>query len=260
MPPRVPFQRIDVAEAARLLTQDPAPLVLDIRDAQSYRQAHMPGALSASGVNLSEIIQGTARATPILVYCYHGISSQDFAQILSDFGHAPVYSLDGGFEAWAAHAPRTGAEAPLADPALRRWLAEEGFPEDDVNAIGANATTPLMRASHAGRADMVRALLDGGARLEARNADGNNALWLACVGEHREIIDLLVGAGIDIDNRNDNGATALMYAASSGKAAIVARLLEKGADPAPETLDGFTALDMAATADCLALLRHAARP
>jgi Ankyrin repeats (3 copies) len=88
-------------------------------------------------------------------------------------------------------------------------------------------------------------LIAAGARLNARNGDGNNALWLACVGDHLDVIDMLVEAGIDVDNRNDNGATPLMYAASSGKAGIVERLLVKGADPSPETLDGFTALDLA---------------
>ncbi len=89
------------------------------------------------------------------------------------------------------------------------------------------------------------------------NADGNNALWLACVEKHLALIDLLLDAGIDIDNCNDNGATALMYVASSGRTDVVAHLLARGADIKPETLDGFSALDMAANIDCLNLLRSA---
>ncbi len=112
-----------------------------------------------------------------------------------------------------------------------------------------------MKASHSGDRGIVRVLIMAGAEVNARNADGNNALWLACVGSHLDIIDMLVAAGIDIDNRNDNGATPLMYAASSGKAAIVERLLAKGADVTAETLDGFSALDLAGTIECLALLR-----
>jgi thiosulfate/3-mercaptopyruvate sulfurtransferase len=98
-----------------------------------------------------------------------------------------------------------------------------------------------------------------GAGLDARNTDGNNALWLACVGNHLDVIDVLIDSGIDINNRNDNGATALMYASSSGKSEVVAQLLAKGADTTFETPDGFTALDMAATIECLALLRRATR-
>ena len=122
-----------------------------------------------------------------------------------------------------------------------------------------NGSTPLMKASHKGENEIVRILIDAGALLDARNADGNNALWLACVGAHPDTMDALIEAGVDIDNQNDNGATALMYAASTGKAAIVERLLLARADIELETLDGFSALDMAATVECLTLLRRAAR-
>ncbi|MFH4094746.1 thiosulfate sulfurtransferase GlpE, partial [Acinetobacter baumannii] len=37
---------------------------------------------------------------PILVMCYHGISSQGAAQYLVNQGFEHVYSVDGGFEAW----------------------------------------------------------------------------------------------------------------------------------------------------------------
>jgi ankyrin repeat protein len=117
-----------------------------------------------------------------------------------------------------------------------------------------------MKASHNGDRGIVRLLIAAGTEVNARNADGNNALWLACVGSHLDIIDMLVAAGIEIDNRNDNGATPLMYAASSGKAAIVERLLARGADVAAETLDGFSALDLAGTIECLALLRPGRSP
>ena len=114
-----------------------------------------------------------------------------------------------------------------------------------------------MRAALKGELDMARQILGAGGRIEALNADGNNALWLACVEKHLAMIDLLIEAGIDIDNRNDNGATALMYAASSGRTDVVAHLLARGADISPETLDGFSAMDMAGNVDCLGLLRAA---
>jgi len=142
---------------------------------------------------------------------------------------------------------------------LQSWLVEHGFPPNDYEAVIGNRTTPLMKASHLGNAAIVRMLIRGGANLKARNSDGNNALWLACVGANPEVIDVLTGAGIDIDNRNDNRATCLMYAASTGKAPVLAQLLKAGASLRFETLDGFSALDMAATLDCLNLLRHAAR-
>ncbi|WP_257166171.1 ankyrin repeat domain-containing protein [Bradyrhizobium sp. SRS-191] len=233
-------------------------LRFDVRDQASFKAAHMAGAQHLTQRNLSELITGTARRTPILIYCYHGNASQEYAQTFSDFGFMEVYSLDGGYEAWRQRFPARSGAAEIS-PTLAAWLSAQGFPADDVDVSIANRTTPLMKAAHLGNVAVIRELLAAGAGIAARNADGNNALWLACVGRHLEAIDALVEAGIDIDNRNDNGATALMYASSSGKAEVVAHLLAKGADISAETLDGFSALDMAASLECLTLLRQAAR-
>ncbi len=253
---RTPFQRIDVPRAASLFTRDDL-VVLDVRDAGSFDRSHIDGAQHLSSTNLSAVLGATAKTRPVLIYCYHGNASREYAQIFSDFGLSEVYSLDGGYEAWRTRPPASGNAA--LDPELQQWLVAQQFESADVNAVIANATTPLMRASHRGDGKIARMLIAAGAQVNARNADGNNALWLACVGDHLEMIDTLVVAGIDIDNRNDNGATPLMYAASSGKAAVVERLLSNGADVTLETLDGFSALDLAQTMECLTLLRPKGR-
>jgi thiosulfate/3-mercaptopyruvate sulfurtransferase len=232
--------------------------VLDARDDASFRQAHINGARQISISNLSAVIHDTGKNRPIVIYCYHGYASREYAQVFSDFGFTEVYSVDGGYKAWSEQT--YPMERAKLDAGVRRWLTEQGFQHDDINAVVANDTTPLMRASHKGDIDMVGLLIQAGARLNARNADGNNALWLACVGGHPDIIDVLTKAGIEIDNQNDNGATPLMYAASAGKAEIVDSLLARGASTDVETLDGFTPLDLASTAECLALIRRASGP
>lgn len=252
MRPRTPFQRIDISRAEALLSRSNV-VILDVRDVVAFHESHLDGAHHVSSANLPAVIGSTANTRPILIYCYHGNASREYAQIFSDFGFAEVYSLDGGHEAWRTR-PSAG-ERSVPGQELQHWLAAQHFPSTDVNATLANATTSLMKASHVGDDRIARLLIAAGARVNARNDDGNNALWLACVGNHLDLIDTLVEAGIDIDNRNDNGATALMYAASSGKAGVVERLLAKGADVSPETLDGFTALDLAQTIECLQLLR-----
>jgi len=80
------------------------------------------------------------------------------------------------------------ATPSLADKDLHAWLSAEGFPADDINAAGQHGLTPLMRACRSGDATKVTALLQRGARLDIKNADGNNALWLACVGADLEVI------------------------------------------------------------------------
>jgi rhodanese-related sulfurtransferase len=257
MKQRTPFQCIAIEDAETLLLHGD-PLVLDARDAGSFATSHIDGARPVSSGNIGAIIGTTAKTRPILIYCYHGNASREYAQTFSDFGFSEVYSLDGGYEAWRTRPP--AGENPMLDTSLRDWLAAQQFPPGEIDAVTANATTPLMKASHNGDRGIVRLLIAAGTEVNARNADGNNALWLACVGSHLDIIDMLVAAGIEIDNRNDNGATPLMYAASSGKAAIVERLLARGADVAAETLDGFSALDLAGTIECLALLRPGRSP
>ena len=108
MSPRTPFRRIDVAEAKGLLERSDL-LVLDARDAGSFEKSHVNGAQRISSANLSAVVGGTAKARPILIYCYHGNASREYAQIFSDFGFGEVYSLDGGYEAWRSQRRRAEA-------------------------------------------------------------------------------------------------------------------------------------------------------
>ena len=142
---------------------------------------------------------------------------------------------------------------------LRAFLAEHGFAPNDINAHDKDLATPLMLAARLAPPALVKELLRAGADIHAVNADGNQALWLACVGEISENIQLLIDAGIDIQHVNVNAATPLMFAASSGRAKAVALLLAAGADPLFETDLGLTALDMASSVECLDLMRAAIR-
>lgn len=144
-------------------------------------------------------------------------------------------------------------------PTLATFLADHGFPADDLSAPGADGRfTPLMRACKEGRLAIVEELLASGVDIAVTNADGCNALWLACYNGDPALVERLVAAGIDIDRQNGNGATCLMYVASNSKPGLVKLLLEKGANPRLKNFDDFTALDLAASVACLRLLRQAA--
>jgi rhodanese-related sulfurtransferase len=204
------YNRIGHPQADALLQRNDVQ-VLDVRDAESYLRGHIEAAQNISTRNLGDFIGSGNKDAPVLIYCYHGNSSQEYAKILVQFGFSDVSSLDGGYEAWR-NRPPAAAAAPdvVPDPALQQWLAAQGFGAGGLNGVIWNNTTPLMHASYLGDAAIVRQLIAAGAPLDARNGDGGNALWLACVGNHPDIIDILVDAGVDIDNRNDNGATCLM--------------------------------------------------
>jgi rhodanese-related sulfurtransferase len=251
------FRRIDVA-AARDLMRRGGALMIDIRDAESFRRGHIEGAQLVTEKTFARFLAETPRETPVIVCCYHGQSSRPVAGALAEAGFAKAYSLDGGYEAWAA-AQRAGPAAAIPSAALRAFLVERGFMSLDVNARDRDGATPLMHAVRLGPPEHARELLRAGADLHAANPDGNQALWLACVGEISENIQLLIDAGAELQHVNATGATPLMFAASSGRARALALLLAAGADPLFETELGMSALDLASTPECLNLMRAAIR-
>src|SRR6266702_6898356 len=119
MKQRTPFQRINIHSAEALLSHHD-PLVLDARDAGSFATSCIDGAHPISSANLGAVIGATAKTRPILIYCYHGNASREYAQTFSDFGFSEVYSLDGGYEAWRT---RSAADDSVKlDAALRDLL------------------------------------------------------------------------------------------------------------------------------------------
>ena len=53
-------------------------------------------------------------------------------------------------------------------PDLKAWLNAEGFGED-LEAVVAHATTPLMRAALKGDVEMAKAILAAGGNISARS-------------------------------------------------------------------------------------------
>lgn len=93
------FKHISVEQTQAMLEADEIKMV-DIRDPQSFDMGHIESAVRLDNQNLQEFLNSTEPSTPVVVYCYHGISSQQAAQFLVEQGFAEVYSMDGGFEAW----------------------------------------------------------------------------------------------------------------------------------------------------------------
>jgi len=93
------FKHIDVQGAQALIEQKEARLV-DIRDPQSFAVAHPQTAFHLTNDTMVAFMDEVEFEQPVLVMCYHGISSQGAAQYLVNQGFEEVYSVDGGFEAW----------------------------------------------------------------------------------------------------------------------------------------------------------------
>ncbi|WJG09522.1 thiosulfate sulfurtransferase GlpE [Aliiglaciecola sp. LCG003] len=98
------FEHISVEQAQLLLADNKARMV-DIRDEQSFTSGHVAGAVHLTNGSLQGFMSDTDFDVPVIVCCYHGISSQQAAQFLLHQGFEQVYSMDGGFEAWRSSQP-----------------------------------------------------------------------------------------------------------------------------------------------------------
>lgn len=93
------FERISPQQAKTLIDDQDAQIV-DIRDPGSYQLGHIPNALLLDNNNLAQFIADADFSKPLVVYCYHGNSSQPAAAYLAEQGFEMSYSMDGGFEHW----------------------------------------------------------------------------------------------------------------------------------------------------------------
>lgn len=94
------FQHLSVNQLIHLQQENNQLQVVDIRDTASFEAGHIPHSTNLTNENLATFIGDADMDKPLVVVCYHGISSQNAAQYLNEQGFDDVYSLDGGFQAW----------------------------------------------------------------------------------------------------------------------------------------------------------------
>lgn len=93
------FEQIDIHQVKEMLSI--RPLVVDIRDEDSFQESHIPTAIRISDANdAQKLIASADKTVPLICYCYHGISSCQAAEYFSQNGFIKVYSMKGGFEEW----------------------------------------------------------------------------------------------------------------------------------------------------------------
>jgi ankyrin repeat protein len=140
------------------------------------------------------------------------------------------------------------------DSSLFEALLAKGF---DINVPNSKGETPfllLVKNSRfmdsqrsAERRELVQRLIDQGADIQVRDADGRGLLELAIFAQNALLIDLFMDLGLDLNARNRWGRTPFMEAVrwqayeeqvsrgrSSQKSdpnpALLRRMIEKGAD------------------------------
>jgi len=123
----------------------------------------------------------------------------------------------------------------------------------DVNArcsFAPGNPTPLTLAATNGHAEVVRALLKGGAGHGAVDTRGAPALFYAASAGHARVVRALLAAGADVDFRvrepYEGMVTPLVAAAEGGHRDVVEALLAGGANARHRSRTGKTALSSAA--------------
>ena len=106
----VPIKQIDVHQVKQLEEKDSATIV-DIRDPASFKAGHIPNAIHLSDETVEQFITDTDKNKPLVVYCYHGISSQGAAAFFSEKGFKEASSMMGGFEGWLSAFPSSTRKA-----------------------------------------------------------------------------------------------------------------------------------------------------
>lgn len=121
---------------------------------------------------------------------------------------------------------------------------------DDPNESGFIGMPPLVLAVLRQDLDLVRAMVENGADLDARDRSGATALMWAAFNEAGDarIVEALLEWGADPAATNHAGETALAWALRRGDTPVVAALRNAGASE--------TALAKASVEKALALLQH----
>ncbi|MDP3085811.1 MAG: rhodanese-like domain-containing protein [Rubrivivax sp.] len=91
--------------SAFVAASDPAPLLLDVREAWEVALARIEitGAhhLHIPMAQIPQRLAEIAPAQPVVCICHHGARSAQVVAFLLHHGHAEVYNLAGGTEAWS---------------------------------------------------------------------------------------------------------------------------------------------------------------
>ncbi|MGE6662218.1 rhodanese-like domain-containing protein [Pseudomonas sp. NPDC077408] len=111
---RTRIQEIPLGDAEAAIQA--ADIVIDVREADEYREGHINGATNIPRGLLEFKLSGTpelsARDMNIVLYCKTSGRAALSAASLQDMGYLHVKSIAGGFDAW------TEAGKPVAKPSL----------------------------------------------------------------------------------------------------------------------------------------------
>jgi len=98
------FKHMSVSDLQAVMANK-SHVVVDIRDANSFANGRIAEAINLSNESIANFLREADLDAPVVVCCYHGISSQQAAEFLISQDFTEVYSLDGGFTQWQTEFP-----------------------------------------------------------------------------------------------------------------------------------------------------------
>lgn len=88
----------------------------------------------------------------------------------------------------------------------------------EVNAVATKAgLTPLHVAVFQHHNGVVELLLSNGAKINAKDNDGQTPLHMAAANGHKDVVELLLANRATVNVANKNGKTPLQYAVHYGR-------------------------------------------
>ncbi len=93
------FQTVSVGDMPGLLAAENS-LLLDCRQVHDYRAGHIENAMHAHDELVESLIRKADKDTNLVIYCYHGHSSEHLAELFGNFGFQNVFSVQGGYASW----------------------------------------------------------------------------------------------------------------------------------------------------------------
>ncbi len=205
--------------SVQLLTPTPFPTTLPV-DAQATQSAASGLALvvAAQNSNISEV--KTLLATGVELNTIDVNSSLPYSALM-----------------WAAY---------NGDTEIAQLLIVAGA---DLDLADEYQRTALIHAVQHGHEAIVQLLVDADANLNIAEIgevfNGYTALHWAILMRHPKIANILVNAGADLEARDAQGATPLMLAAQTRDVEVTELLIDAGADVNVRNTAGFTILNWA---------------
>jgi rhodanese-related sulfurtransferase len=103
--PELPVPSISGPELLARLETDDAPVVLDVRTAEEFEAAHVPGAIHIPYDEVANHLDSleTFRERGLVVYCRSGKRAGDAERVLQEAGFERLWDLEGHMLSWQAN-------------------------------------------------------------------------------------------------------------------------------------------------------------